>query len=435
MPDPAEEVVQFTSDLIRIDSQNFGPGQPGPGERLAADYIAARLDEVGITCQVYESAPRRTTLVARWEPEGVDLTLPPLLLHGHTDVVPAVAADWTVDPFSGELQDGCVWGRGAVDMKDFDAMVLAVVRDRQRTGRSPRRPIRLVFTADEESGGAQGAVWLVRHHPDTVADCTQAVGEVGGFSLTVDDARLYLVQTAEKGLAWLKLIAQGTAGHGSMRHLDNAVTELAGAVQRLGRHCFPQRLHPAQRAFLDAAGQALGVEISGDNVEQTLSRLGSIARLVAATMSDTVNPTMLEAGYKVNVVPGQATAQVDGRFLPGQRDEFIRTVTELIGPKVRLEILHEQASVEADMASALVGAMGDSLRRHDSAAKLVPYLLSAGTDAKAWDELGIQCYGFTPLKLPPEFDFTGLFHGVDERVPVESLQFGCRVLDSFLDLA
>jgi acetylornithine deacetylase/succinyl-diaminopimelate desuccinylase-like protein len=432
---PAEEVVQFTSDLIRIDTQNAGPGLPGPGEREAADYVAAKLDEVGIVCEVYESAPRRTTLVARWEPDGVDRSLPPLLLHAHLDVVPAVAADWQVDPLSGAIQDGCVWGRGAVDMKDFDAMLLAVVRDRQRTARPPRRPIRLVFTADEECGGVQGSVWLTRNHPDAISDCRQAVGEVGGFSLTIDDARLYLVQAAEKGLAWMKLIAEGTAGHGSMRNFDNPVTELAGAVARLGTHRFPHRLHPAQAAFLDAAGAALGVEITADNVEETLARLGTIARMVAATMSNTINPTMLEAGYKVNVVPGQATAQIDGRFIPGQRDEFIRTVTELIGPKVRLEILHEQTAVEAGLASALVAAMGESVRRHDPAGQVVPYLLSAGTDAKAWTELGIECYGFVPLKLPPSLDFTGMFHGVDERVPIESLQFGVRAFDTFLDLA
>jgi len=435
MPGSFDEVVLFTSDLIRIDTQNFGGGHPGPGERVAAEYVAALLDDVGITCEVYEAAPRRTTLVARWEPAGTDLSLPPLLLHGHTDVVPAVAADWTVPPLSGAVQDGCVWGRGAVDMKDFDAMLLAVVRDRQRTRRAPRRPIRLVFTADEECGGGQGAVWLARRHPETVADCTQAVGEVGGFSLTVGADRLYLVQTAEKGIAWMKLIVEGTAGHGSMRHLDNAVTELAGAVHRLGQHRFPPSLHPAQRAFLEAAGESLGVEITADTVEETLGRLGSISRLIAATMSDTVNPTMLEAGYKVNVIPGLASAHVDGRFLPGRRDEFLATVAEVVGPRVRLEMVSEQASVEADMASALVGAMRQSLAPHDPVGRVVPYLLSAGTDAKAWDELGIQCYGFTPLQLPPDLDFTGLFHGVDERVPVESLKFGCRVLDTFLDLA
>ena len=159
---------------------------------------------MGIEAQLYEAAPRRTTVVAHWEPEGCDRSLPPLLIHGHTDVVPAEASDWTVDPFAGEVVDGCVWGRGAVDMKDFDAMLLSVVRDRVRTNRSPRRPLRLVFPADEEAAGGLGAHWLVQNHPDTVADCTEAIGEVGGFSLTVaDDLRLYLIQTAEKGLAWL----------------------------------------------------------------------------------------------------------------------------------------------------------------------------------------------------------------------------------------
>jgi acetylornithine deacetylase/succinyl-diaminopimelate desuccinylase-like protein len=430
-----QEVVRFASDLIRIDSQNYGPGVDGPGERVAAEYVAQRLDEVGIDCQVFESAPRRTTLVARWEPEGVDHTLPPLLLHGHLDTVPAQADDWSVHPLSGEVVDGCLWGRGAVDMKDLDAMVLAVVRQRQRQARAPRRPIRLVFTADEEAGGVQGAVWLVRNHPETVADCAQAVGEVGGFSLTVGQNRLYLVQTAEKGLAWIKLLASGVAGHGSMRQPDNAVVELAAAVARLGRHRFPPSLHPAQRDFLEAAGQLLGVEITADNAEQSLARLGSIARLVQAAMSHTVTPTMLEAGYKVNVVPQRAAAQVDGRFLPGGRDEFLAAVAELAGPKVRLEISHEQSAVEADPDSALVQAMRQSLAELDPGAQVAPYLLAAGTDAKAWSELGIQCYGFVPLRLPPELDFAGLFHGVDERVPVDSLQFGRRALDRFLDLA
>jgi acetylornithine deacetylase/succinyl-diaminopimelate desuccinylase-like protein len=430
-----DEVVQFTSDLIRIDTSNPGPGIDGPGERAAADYVAAKLDDVGIACEVYESRPRRTTLVARWEPEGCDRSLPPLLLHGHLDVVPAVASDWSVPPFSGAIEDGCVWGRGAVDMKDFDAMLLAVVRERSRQGRPPRRPIRLVFTADEESGGVEGAAWLIRHHPETVADCGHAVGEVGGFSVTIDAARLYLVQTAEKGHAWLRLIAEGLAGHGSMRHAGNAVTELAAAVARLGEHKWPTHLHPAQQAFLDAAGEALGVEIVGDSVEETLARLGSISKMVAATMSNTVNPTMLEAGYKVNVVPARATAGVDGRFLPGERDEFMRTVTDLVGPKIRLELLHEQPSVEADLAGALVGAMREAVSREDPGAKVVPYLLSAGTDAAAWDALGVQCYGFVPLQLPPDLDFTGMFHGVDERVPIDGLAFGCRVLDAFLDVA
>ncbi|MDO5285709.1 MAG: M20/M25/M40 family metallo-hydrolase [Actinomycetia bacterium] len=436
MSNPAAEVVRFTSELIRIDTSNYGPDQDGPGERAAAEYVAAALAEVGLEPELYESRPRRTTVVARWEPDGVDRSLPPLLLHGHTDVVPAVAADWSVDPFAGEVKDGFVYGRGAVDMKDFDAMLLSVVRDRIRTNRPPRRPIRLVFPADEEASGTMGAQWLVENHPETVRDCTQAIGEVGGFSLTVgDDARMYLVQVAEKGIAWLRLVAEGTAGHGSMRNDDNAVTELAKAVARLGEHHWPYQLHPAQQAFLNAIEDALEIRINLDTVEETLARLGTISRMVSATMSHTATPSMLQAGYKVNVVPGQATAQVDGRFLPGQRDEFLEQVREIVGPKVRVEVATEMPSVETEFAGALVGAMNQALAQHDPHATTAPYLLSAGTDAKSFQELGIQCFGFVPLKLPPDLDFVGLFHGIDERVPVDSLEFGCRVLDTLLDCA
>ena len=429
------EAVEFTSELIRFDTSNYGPGVDGPGERAAAEYVAAKLAGAGIEAQVLESEPRRTTLVASWAPEGCDTSLPPLLVHGHLDVVPAVAEEWSVHPFSGEVKDGCVWGRGAIDMKNFDAVMLAVVRDRVRTNRAPRRPVRLAFTADEEAGGPLGAVWLARNHPELVADCTQAVGEVGGFSLTVGGRRLYLIQTAEKGLAWLKLIAEGTAGHGSMRNADNAVTELARAVADLGAHQWPANLHPAQQGFLDAVGEALGVDITADTVEETLAQLGSISRMVGATMSHTVNPTMLQAGYKANVIPRVATATVDGRYLPGRREEFFETVRQIIGEKVRLEVLHEQPGVEAEWGTSLTDAMTAAIRDFDADAMMTPYIMSAGTDAKGWSELGIQCYGFIPLKLPADFDFVGMFHGVDERVPIESLDFAVDVFDRFLDLA
>ncbi|MCL2471902.1 MAG: M20/M25/M40 family metallo-hydrolase, partial [Propionibacteriaceae bacterium] len=251
----------------------------------------------------------------------------------------------------------------------------------------------------------------------------------------VNQQRLYLIQTAEKGLAWLKLIAQGRAGHGSMRNDDNAVTELARAVANLGSHTWPTRLHPAQQAFLDSVGEALGAEIRADTVEETLAQLGSISQMAAATMSHTVNPTMLEAGYKANVIPSTASATVDGRYLPGRKDEFLDTVRQVLGDKVRMEILHEQTGVEADWGTPLTAAMTASILEFDPEAKLTAYLMSAGTDAKAWSELGIQCYGFVPLKLPPDLDFVGMFHGVDERVPVGSLHFAVDVFDRFLDLA
>jgi acetylornithine deacetylase/succinyl-diaminopimelate desuccinylase-like protein len=432
---PDAEVVEICRDLIRIDTTNFGP-QPGPGERKAAELVAALLDEVGIDSELFESEPGRTSLIADWAPEGVDPDLSPLLIHGHLDVVPANADDWSVPPFSGEIAAGCVWGRGAVDMKDFDAMVLSVVRARARAGTAPRRPIRLAFTADAAAGSGLGATWLVEKHPELFDGCEEAIGEVGGFSLTVrDDLRLYLIQTAEKGMAWLDLIADGRAGHGSFRNDDNAVTELAAAVARIGTYEWPHKITDAQRAFLAAVSEAFEIQLDPDRAEETLAKLGSIARMVGATMSNTANPTMLQAGYKHNVIPGRATAAIDGRFVPGGREEFFATIDELLGDKVRYEVATENVAVETEFGGALVEAMQACLVAEDPGARAVPYLMSGGTDAKAWTKLGIRCFGFAPLRLPPDLDFVGLFHGVDERVPTDSLEFGARVLDRFLTTA
>ncbi|MEU6491466.1 M20/M25/M40 family metallo-hydrolase [Streptomyces sp. NPDC046984] len=428
-----DEVVDLCRELIRIDTSNYGD-HSGPGERAAAEYVAEKLAEVGLEPQIFESHQGRASTVARIE--GEDPSRPALLIHGHTDVVPANADDWTHHPFSGETADGCVWGRGAVDMKDMDAMTLAVVRDRLRSGRRPPRDIVLAFLADEEAGGTYGARYLVDKHPHLFDGVTEAISEVGGFSFTVNEQRrLYLIQTAEKGMHWMKLTVAGTAGHGSMIHRDNAITELSEAVARLGRHEFPVRVTKTTRAFLDELGDALGIELDADDMEATLARLGGIAKLIGATLRNTANPTQLGAGYKVNVIPGEATAHVDGRFLPGFEDEFLADLDTILGPTVRREDVHSDKAVETTFDGALVEAMQSALLAEDPAAKAIPYMLSGGTDAKSFDELGIRGFGFAPLKLPPELDFAGMFHGVDERVPVDALKFGVRVLDRFLDSA
>ncbi|MBB0230950.1 M20/M25/M40 family metallo-hydrolase, partial [Streptomyces calidiresistens] len=359
---------------------------------------------------------------------------PALMIHGHTDVVPANAADWTHHPFSGEIADGCVWGRGAVDMKDMDAMTLAVVRDRLRSGRRPPRDIVLAFLADEEAGGTHGARYLVDHHPDLFEGVTEAISEVGGFSFTVNEnLRLYLIETAQKGMHWMRLTVDGTAGHGSMVNRDNAITELCEAVGRVGRHTFPVRVTKTVRSFLDELSDALGVELDPEDMEATLARLGGIAKIIGATLSNTAAPTQLDAGYKVNVIPGQAVAHVDGRFLPGYEEEFLADIDRLIGPRVKREDVHSDKALETTFDGALVDAMRTALVAEDPVARAVPYMLSGGTDAKSFDDLGIRGFGFAPLKLPPELDFAGMFHGVDERVPVDGLQFGVRVLDRFID--
>jgi acetylornithine deacetylase/succinyl-diaminopimelate desuccinylase-like protein len=425
-----DEVATLASDLIRIDTTNPGD-HSGPGERAAAEHVAGLLAEAGLEPAIYESHEKRASVVARIE--GADSSRPALLIHGHLDVVPADASDWKVHPFSGEVSEDCVWGRGAVDMKDFDAITLAVVRQRMAEGRKPPRDVVLAFLADEEAGGTWGARYLVDNHAEHFEGVTEAIGEVGGFSVTIGGKRLYLLQTAEKGMAWMRLTARGTAGHGSMLQPDNAVTEVSEAIARIGRHEWPIRETEAAFAFAREACEALGVEFNPEDPGATLAKLGSISKMVGATLTNTANPTMLSAGYKVNVIPQVATAQVDGRFLPGHEDEFFRDIDALAGPGVSREFVHHDIAVETTFDGNLVDAMRSALRDEDPAGRMVPYCLSGGTDAKSFSRLGIRCFGFTPLRLPAELDFAGMFHGVDERVPVSALQFGVRVLDNFLD--
>jgi len=431
MTSATDEVVDLCRDLIRIDTTNTGDTRTCAGERAAAEYVAAKLDEVGVASELRESAPGRTSLVARIP--GTDPGRGALLVHGHLDVVPADASEWSVDPFGGEVRDGYVWGRGAVDMKDFDAMVLAVIRDWQRTGVRPPRDLVLAFTADEEAGGDYGAHFLVDRHPDLLEGCTEAIGEVGGFSFTVsDDLRLYLVETAEKGIQWLRVTATGRPGHGSMVHDDNAVTALAEAVARVGRHRFPVVLTPTVRAFLTEVCGLLGIAFDPDDPETAIAKLGPIASLIGATIRNTANPTRLDAGYKENVIPGRATATIDCRDLPGQAESFLAEIRELLGPDLEVSHVQRQPALETSFDGPLVDMMAAALRAEDPGARAVPYMLSGGTDAKAWSRLGIRCFGFAPLRLPPDLAFAQLFHGIDERVPVDGLRFGARVLDRFL---
>lgn len=423
-----DEVVDLCRELIRIDTTNPGDGS-GPGERVAAEYVAEKLAEVGLEPRIIEGYAGRSNVIARWGGDQGDA----LLVHGHLDVVPAAAEDWQVHPFSGEVQDGYVWGRGAVDMKDFDAMLLDVVRHRQRTGRIPARPITLCFTADEEAGGHQGAQVLVEQRVEELMDCTEAIGEVGGFSTTVRGRRIYLIEAAEKGMAWLKLTARGQAGHGSMVNPDNAVTRLAGAVARIGAHQWPVVLTPAMETLLASVGELAGIEATPQNAPALVEEFGDAARMLGAALRNISTPTMLEAGYKVNVIPTEATARVDGRFLPGAQDEFFATLAELCGEGVETEFITHLPPWESPFEGNLVDAMARSLVAEDPEALVAPYLMSAGTDAKHFTTLGIRGYGFAPLRLPDDLDFTGLFHGVDERVPVDALRFGCRVLDRLFD--
>ncbi|MDQ0097008.1 acetylornithine deacetylase/succinyl-diaminopimelate desuccinylase-like protein [Arthrobacter bambusae] len=426
---PEDEVVRICQELIRIDSSNFGDDS-GPGERAAAEYTAGLISEVGLDAEIFESAPGRANVVTRMA--GEDPSADALVVHGHLDVVPARKDQWSVDPFSGELKDGLIWGRGAVDMKDMDAMILSVMRDFARTGRKPKRDIIFAFFADEEAGGNYGARYAVEHRRELFDGATEAISEVGGFSATIGGQRTYLLQTAEKGLSWLRLVAHGRAGHGSQINTDNAITRLAGAVTRIGEYPWPIELTPTTRQFLDGVTELTGVEFDPDNPETLLKELGTVARFVGATLQNTSNPTLLSSGYKHNVIPESAEALVDCRTLPGQQEAVFETIKKLAGDGVDVSYVNKDVSLEVPFAGNLVDAMIDALHSEDPGAKVLPYTLSGGTDNKSLSKIGITGYGFAPLMLPEELDFTGMFHGVDERVPADSLKFGSRVLNTLL---
>lgn len=436
--DPADDIVDVVSTLIRFDTTNTGDLATTKGEAECARWIAGQLEDVGYQVEYLESgAPGRANVFARLS--GADSSRGALMIHGHLDVVPAAAADWSVHPFSGAVEDGYVWGRGAVDMKDMVGMMIVVARQFRRAGIVPPRDLVFAFVADEEHGGKYGAHWLVDNRPDLFDGVTEAIGEVGGFSLTVPrpdggERRLYLIETAEKGLQWMRLTARGRAGHGSMVHDHNAVTILAEAVARLGRHQFPLVPTDAVVQFLNAVGEETGhsFDTNSPDLEGAIDKLGPIARIVNATLRDTANPTMLNAGYKANVVPAMAEAVVDCRVLPGRQAAFEAEVDELIGPDVAREWVVSLPSYETSFDGDLVDAMNSALLAVDPEARTVPYMLSGGTDAKAFARLGIRCFGFAPLRLPPELDFTALFHGVDERVPIDALRFGTEVMSHFL---
>ncbi|ROR71746.1 M20/M25/M40 family metallo-hydrolase [Bogoriella caseilytica] len=429
---PEDEVAELCRDLIRIDTSNFGDGS-GPGERAAAEYVMEKLTEVGFDPEYIESAPGRANVVLRIA--GEDPSRPALVLHGHTDVVPAAADDWSVDPFAAEVKDGMIWGRGAVDMKDMDAMILAVVRDMGRTGWRPPRDLIVAFFADEEAGGKLGARYLVDNRPDLFEGASEAISEVGGFSVEIDGRRAYLLQTAEKGMAWLKLVADGTAGHGSQVNPDNAVTRLAGAVHRIGEHSWPMHLTKTVQQLLDGVAELTGTSYSAEDPEsigRLVDALGPAKKFVGATLRTGANPSQLDAGYKANVIPGRATATVDVRYPPGQEDATMATLAELAGEGVSIEDIHRDIALEVPFSGNLVDSMVAAIDAEDPGSVVLPYMLSGGTDNKSLSRLGVTGYGFAPLRLPPELDFAGMFHGVDERVPVEALHFGVRVLERLL---
>ena len=432
---PEAEVVRICTELIRIDSSNYGDGS-GPGERACAEYVMGELTEVGLDPLYVESTPGRANVSVRIE--GSDRSRPGLAVHGHLDVVPANAPDWQVDPFAAEVRDGCIWGRGAIDMKNMDAMILANVRHLARSGVKPPRDLVIAFFADEEAGGVLGSHWVVDNQPEVFEGVSEAISEVGGFSVTVpakgtgEPTRAYLLQIAEKGIAWLRLTAHGRAGHGSMPNDENAIVRLAAAIGRIDAHVWPREYIGSVRLLLDGLSAITGTSYDDGSPEPILAHLGGARGFVLGTLQDTATATMLESGYKHNVVPQSATASLDCRFLPGHEDDLMATISELAGEFVSIEVLHRDIALDVPFSGDLVDRMKQPLLAEDPGASVLPYCLSGGTDNKALSTLGITGYGFAPLRLPADLDFAPMFHGIDERVPVDALGFGARVLQRLL---
>ncbi|NYF10656.1 acetylornithine deacetylase/succinyl-diaminopimelate desuccinylase-like protein [Leifsonia sp. AK011] len=428
-PDELDATARIAQDLIRFDTTNYGEGRSN-GETDAAEYLGAHLEALGLTTEYVDAATGRTSVFARVP--GTDPTKPALVLHGHTDVVPADPTNWSVDPFGGVIRDGMLWGRGAVDMKNMDAMIVASLQDILGSGRQPARDVVVAFFSDEENGGVFGSHYVVDNRPDIFAGATEAISEVGGYSVHLNGQRSYLLQTGEKALVWIRLIARGPAAHGSRIVRDNAVTKLARAVATLGSQEWPLRLTGTTEYLIAELARIMGVDAERVGPDELVLSTGTAAGFIQATLRTTSNPTLLKAGYKHNVIPDTAEALIDIRTLAGDEDAVLAEVQALVGDDIEIVVMHRDIGLENAFEGPLVTAMVDALGIHDPGAPVLPYLLSGGTDNKALSLLGIKGYGFAPLKLPADLNFPALFHGVDERVPLDALVFGRRVLTDLL---
>ena len=428
-PTQLEQTARIAQDLIRFDTTNFGEGRSN-GETDAAEYLGELLSGLGLTPEYVDAATGRTSVIARVE--GANRDLPALVVHGHTDVVPADPANWSVDPFGGVVRDGMLWGRGAVDMKNMDAMIITALQDILGAGKQPARDLIVAFFSDEENGGVFGSHYIVDNRPELFAGATEAISEVGGYSVTMGGQRAYLLQTGEKALVWIKLVARGTAAHGSRVIHNNAITKLATAVAALGRTDWPVHLTDTTEQLLGELAKIMKVDPQKVGPDELVLSTGTAAGFIQATLRTTTNPTLLKAGYKHNVIPDVAEALIDIRTLPGEEDEVLAEVRRIIGDDIEIVVMHQDIGLETPFSGPLVDAMVGTLTTHDPDATVLPYLLSGGTDNKALSKLGITGYGFAPLQLPADMDFPGMFHGVDERVPLDALVFGRRVLGDLL---
>jgi acetylornithine deacetylase/succinyl-diaminopimelate desuccinylase-like protein len=427
-----DEAVGYFKDLLRFETVN-----PPGNERPAAEYLAWILAQEGIEAQLIEREPGRTNLVARLKGSGAR---GPLLLNGHLDVVPVEREQWLYDPFGAEEAEGCIWGRGAIDMKNMVTMSLMAMLLLKRSGARLERDLIFAAVADEEAGSTQGALHLVEQHPELVRS-EYVLNEVGGYTLHTGAARVYPVQVSEKGICWFELVAEGEPGHGSMPHPNNAVVKLARALSTLGQKRLPLHVTPVVEQFLRALAsrspspqrQAMPLLLQprfADHLLRVIERQDPArATGLNAMLRNTVSPTVVAAGRKVNVIPSQARAQVDGRVIPGQSvEDFLREVQRLIGNELKINVLTQHDGTVFPSTTPLYEAICRSVERHDPGSVAVPYMIPGFTDSFAYGKLGAVCYGFSPTRLGPDLNFARMYHGHNERIPVDGFRWGLRVL-------
>ena len=426
------EAIRHFKALLRIDTTN-PPGR----ERPAAEYLARVLAEEGIEHRVVESQPSRASVVGRLRGSGKKQ---PLLLNGHLDVVPADREKWRHDPFGAVEADGCIWGRGAIDMKNMVTMGLMVMLRLKRSGVSLDRDVIFSAVADEEAGSHQGALYLVENHPELVR-AEYVLNEVGGHTLHFGGGRFYPIQVAEKGICWFELTAHGEPGHGSMPHPGNAVVRIARAIEALGRVRLPQHNTEVVDHFLRELARRSGFPndrllplllrppISGGLLYALSKKNEDQSAGINAMLRNTATPTMLSAGKKVNVIPSTASVTVDGRTLPGQsKEDFLREIQRVVGDDLELSVLdhHDGTTFRSD--TELYRMICSVLQERDPEGVAVPYMIPGFTDSFAYARLGATCYGFAPVQLPPELNFTRMYHGHNERIPVDGFAWGLRTL-------
>jgi len=398
------ETLANLRELIRLDTTN-----PPGNERIATDFIAATLGRCGIEATVIESAPARASLIARVA--GRDRTKPPLMLSSHTDIVPVEAERWTHPPFAAELADGCIWGRGSIDMKSKCATDLGLMLALSRASVAPERDLILAAVADEEAGSELGARFLVERHPELVR-AGYVLNETGGFTLYMGERRFYPIQVAEKGFVTVKMTVTAAPGHGSMPRSDTAIAWLADLITRITRTPMRRRLTPLMRDTLAELG------IPSDKAPPILRPM----------MANTVTPTILRAGYKDNVIPGEASVILDGRTLPGENEHsFLSELRDIVGPEPALEVLKAAPPAEASADTPLFRLIKARTEAADPGARAIPWMLPGATDSKFYAQLGATCYGFAPVKLDPKMPFGALYHGNDERMPIDGFLWGLRL--------